>query len=323
MQWPHQQAYEAALSRAGLFALREQSLLCFRSQDASQTLEKLLCSDASALGVHHCGYGLMLNPQGGILQDALVLRTDEQSFCLIIRERDCRKVLQHMKRWLPECTAPTVPQEAVQLFAATGPMAFSLPGLDLAPGELLLQANVGGVRCMACHSNRPGLHGLVLAVDECHAPALVAALDAVGVPLCPPEVLDALLMEAGAPMYGREMDDTINPYEVGLERFVRKARPVYIGRDALVAAGEPRRGLIGLRLSQTGAAHGMNVVKRDKDVGLVTSVGYSPKLGSQAAVALVEKPYRDPGRTLYVEAENGLLEAQVTVLPMAAPQLEL
>lgn len=323
MQWAHQKAYEAALCRAGLFALQEQSVLCFHSQDAFQTLEKLLCSDVSALDVNRCGYGLMLNPQGGILQDALVLHTEENAFCLIIRDRDRRKVLQHMQRWLPECTAPTVPEQVVQLFAVTGPMAFSLPGLDLSPGEMLPQADVGGVRCMACHSDRPGLRGLVLAVDEAHAPALIAALAGLGVPLCAPEVLDTLLMEAGAPLYGREMDDTINPYEVGLERFVRKARAVYIGRDALVAAGEPRRGLIGLKLSQPGAAHGMNVVKRDKDVGLITSVGHSPRLGAHAAVALVEKPYRDPGRKLYAEAESGLIEAQVTPLPMEAAPLEL
>ena len=89
-----------------------------------------------------------------------------------------------------------------------------------------------------------------------------------------------------------------------------------------MAAGEPRRGVIGLEVERYGARHGQNVVHRDKDVGVVTSACYSERLGKHIALALVEKPYQDIGRKLKVECGDELITAHVSALPFKAGEAE-
>ncbi len=309
-------AYETVRSRAGLFAMRHKCLVDLSGADAQKLVETLLCGDVRDLPVGQERFSPMLNLQGGIMDAVLVLHPAEQSYRLIINRICHEKDLRHIRREVEGDVTVSDLDGSQTLLLLLGPESARLLGAEPKEGEVIVETEVCGIRCTTCRMPRFGMDGFFLIAREQDELALIHALGECGVPLCTHTLLDTLMLEAGMPVYGREMDDTLNPFETGLASRVRIERQGFVGREALIAAGEPRRTLIGLVLERFGAEHGMPVVKRDKHVGYVTGARYCPGLGKFAAMALVEKPYREAGRRLCVETADGLIEGVVTALPL-------
>ena len=309
-------AYETVRSRAGLFAMRHKSLVRLSGPDAGGLVENLLCGDVRALPVGQERFSPMLNLQGGIMDAVQVLRTGEDHYWMILNRMCLEKDLRHIRREAEGDVDVRDMNEQTVLMLLLGPAASVFLASEPKEDEVILETYVCGVRCMACRMPRFGMDGYFLLIDAQDEGALICALEGQNVPLCAHDLLDTLMLEAGMPTYGREMDDTLNPLETGLQSRVRLDRTGYVGREALIAAGEPRRTLIGLVLDRFGASTGMPVVHREKHVGYITSARYLPGLQKFAALALVEKPYRDAGRKLRVETPDGLIDGVVTALPL-------
>ena len=314
--------YDVVTKRAGLFAMQHKSMVRFTGADAGALVERLLCGDVRQLPVGQERFSPMLNLQGGIMDAVQVLHPSPERYWLILN-RACReKDLRHIRRQAEGDVNVDDLEGQAALFLLLGPAASGFLGAEPAEGELIVEADVCGVRCMTCRMPRLGVDGFFLVCSAPDEERLIAAVKEQGVPLCAPDVLDVFMLEAGMPSYGREMDDTLNPLETGLKTRVRMDRRGFVGREALVAAGEPRRTLIGLVLSQYGAGYNMPVVHREKYVGYITSARYCPGIEGYAALALVETPYQDAGRKLRVETPDGLIDAVVTRLPLEKKQEE-
>ncbi len=308
--------YDVVKNRAGLFAMQHKSLVRLTGADAGALVERLLCGDVCNLPVGQERFSPMLNYQGGIMDAVQALHPSPERYWLILN-RPCReKDLRHIRREAEGDVEIFDLEGQVALLLLLGPAASGFLSEEPAEGELIVETDVCGVRCMTCRMPRLGVDGFFLVCSAPDEAKLIAALHEQNVPLCAPDVLDVFMLEAGMPAYGREMDDTLNPLETGLKSRVSLNRPGFVGREALVAAGEPRRTLIGLALSQYGAGYNMPLVHRDKYVGYITSARYCPGIGSYAALALVETPYQDVGRRLKVETPNGLIDAVVAKLPL-------
>lgn len=313
-------AYDAVRTAAGLIRWTQRSAVRISGAEACACLEKLTCADVRSLRPGCAAYSPMLNLQGGVMDDLFLYNEGENRYCLLINEQNRQKDLRHMQRWLQGAELEDI-HEQLCLYALLGPAAKNL--LNHPPAQdRFSQQTVSGVPCTVLCTDLLGEAGYILLTEAENAQLLQGGLVQAGAAQCDEELLDLLLLEAGLPVYGREMDDTINPLEAGLSRYVRTVRPQYLGREALVAAGEPRRGLKGLRLEEEGAACGMCVIHRDKDVGVVHSTGYSPRLGCWAAVAMLEKPYQDAGRKLRVELPDRLIGAVVEELPLKEKEAE-
>lgn len=308
--------YEIVKTRAGLFAMQHKSLVRLIGPDAGALVERLLCGDVRRLPVGQERFSPMLNYQGGIMDAVQVLHPSPERYWLIIN-RSCReKDLRHIRREAEGDVEVFDLESDVALLLLLGPAAAGFLGAQPAEGELIVETDVCGVRCMTCRMPRLGVDGFFLICAAAQEEQLIAALNAQNVPLCAPDVLDVFMLEAGMPSYGREMDDTLNPLETGLKSRVNLNRPGFVGREALVAAGEPRRTLIGLTLSRFGAGYNMPLVHRDKYVGYITSARYCQGIEGYAALALIETPYQEVGRKLKVETPDGLIDAVVAKLPL-------
>ncbi len=121
------------------------------------------------------------------------------------------------------------------------------------------------------------------------------------------------------PLYGNELDPTVNPYEAGLGRVVRLDQPDgFVGRDALARIAEvgPARRLVGLTMTGRGIArHGYPVHAGERLTGTVTSGTLSPSLGRAIAMAYVAPGDAEPGTILDVEIRAGRVAAEVVPLP--------
>jgi aminomethyltransferase len=133
---------------------------------------------------------------------------------------------------------------------------------------------------------------------------------------------DIRRIEAGILNYGIDMTLDSNPYEVGLERLVNLDKAAeFIGRDALRKISQQRisRKLVGLEI--TGAKMEMNMTRYPvKSGGFVTSCVYSPRLKKNIGYAMVPAEYSAPGTRLKVQAPGGTRSALVVPMPFIDPK---
>lgn len=308
-------AYEAARKGAALIEMKHKGMIRLAGRDAGRLIGVLLCGDVRSIPVGGERFSPMLNMQGGTMDAVQVLHPEEDVYWLIINEPNRSKIMRHIQRQITGDVQAVDLKDRARLLLLLGPGASAW--LEKAPqeGELAANNRILGVECMACCFSRLGTPGYWVVTSEEKTPAMVEALGQMGVVRGDLNCLNTLMLEAGMPAYGRELDDTVNPLETRLRRHVQLHRPGFVGREALVAAGEPRRVMIGLKLEEGGAEGGMAVVKRDKQVGVVTSAGYCPGVQSYAALALVETPYQDAGSRLSVECGDRLIKGHVAALP--------
>ena len=308
-------AYLAARKGAALIEMKHKGMIRLSGEDAGRLLAVLLCGDVRSMPVGCERLSPMLNMKGGTMDAVQVLHPEENVYWLIINECNRDKIMRHLKRQMAGDVQAVDLKEWAKLLLLIGPEASSYLEKVPTEDELTTQNHILDQGCMVCCFSRLGTLGYWVVCGAQETDQMVGRLLAAGVTPGDIDCLNTLMLEAGMPAYGRELDDTVNPLETRLRRHVQMHRPGFIGREALVAAGEPRRVMIGLRLDEEGAQTGMAVVKRDKQVGTVTSAGYCPGAGTFAALALVETPYQDVGSKLKVECGDRLIQGHVAVLP--------
>jgi aminomethyltransferase len=128
---------------------------------------------------------------------------------------------------------------------------------------------------------------------------------------------DTLRLEAGLRLYGQDMDDKTDPFSCGLSWTVKMPKGDFIGRDALAKLDpqEPPRRFAGLATSAKAIPrHGARTFADGREVGVVTSGGFSFTLGHGIATASVDSSVR-PGVPLTIEVRGTQVDSQRVALP--------
>jgi aminomethyltransferase len=178
-----------------------------------------------------------------------------------------------------------------------------------------------GADCLASRTGYTGEDGFELIVPgEKAVSAWEALMDAgrvFGILPCGLGARDTLRFEAAMPLYGHEMDETVNPYAVGLGWAVKLDKGGFVGRDALRRfKADPGRTRIGLTLDGKRIPRQGHAVHRDGEaVGVITSGTFAPTLGKALAMALVRPDAAGLDTTLTVDVRGHDEPALVVKLP--------
>jgi folate-binding protein YgfZ len=129
------------------------------------------------------------------------------------------------------------------------------------------------------------------------------------------EFFDAVRVEHGIPLYGRDITDANLPQEVGRDAAaISFTKGCYLGQETVAridALGHVNRLLCGLRFGEQTPAVGTELSAQDKVVGSVTSAAFSPKLSAPLALGYVRRGHTSPGTIVHSSAG----EAEVVALP--------
>jgi aminomethyltransferase len=311
---------------AGLFDVSHMGRFRFAGDSSADVIQQLVTNDVSSLGHGHAQYNLMLNEQGGVIDDLVVYRGSEGWFVVVNasnREKDLA--------WFRTHAPPDVEVEdrtfELGLIAFQGPRAQELlpwqgTDLDAIPYFGFGHGEVGGIHALISRTGYTGEDGfeLFIASDRI-GDAWDAILDhgkSEGVLPAGLGARDAARLEAALRLWGNDMDESVNPYEAGLGWTVKLAKGDFIGRDALqkVKAEGPRRSLVGLKM-QSGdiARHGAAVSTDGRRIGVITSGTHSFFLGYPIALAMVEARSLQVGDKAAVEVRGREAAAEVVKLP--------
>ena len=313
---------------AGLFDVSHMGQLELSGEGLDAAVEAVLPIDLSTLKLGMQRYSLLLDEDGGILDDLMVSRWPE-SLYVVVNGATKWDDIAHLREHLPdEITLNHLDDRA--LLALQGPEAFA--ALDRhASGEYPLSAltfmrfgrfELGGAEVSISRSGYTGEDGFEISLPAEAATRIADLL--CGDPEVKPIGLgarDSLRLEAGLPLYGHDLGPDTSPVEAGLNFAINKRRRSeggFLGADRLLrelADGAPRK-WVGLTLEGRQAAReGAEVFAGDRKVGVLTSGGFSPSLEAPIATAYVATAQAVPGTALEIEVRGKRLAATVTPLP--------
>ena len=318
---------------AGLFDVSHMGQLQVSGEGWAEALEALLPGDISALKPGRVRYSLLLAENGGILDDLMVTNSGDHGY-LVVNGATKWDDIGHLREHLPdEITLNHLADHA--LLALQGPKAADvLARLGLAsvvadyplPWDFsFMQAGPywwGEVPLGISRSGYTGEDGFEISVPAEHVAALADALCA------HPEVKpiglgarDSLRLEAGLPLYGHDLTEDTDPVSAGLAFAISKRRRAEGGFPGterilqLLAHGTPAV-RVGLALEgRMAAREGAAVFAGTREVGAVTSGGFSPSLGHPIAMAYVDTACSVPGTRLELDNRGRRLPATVVPLP--------
>ena len=293
----------AVRTSAGLFDISHMGEIFVSGPEAARSLDYALVGNISALPVGKARYTMIVNAEGGVLDDLIVYRLAAETYLVVANASNVAVVREALLDRAKEFDAVLDDRsESYALIAVQGPKAQDLlVQLTDAPlPELkyyaILEDSVAGIHALIGRTGYTGEDGFELFVDAGDAVALWRALREAGGDVLKPAGLsarDTLRLEAGMPLYGNELSDEISPFDAGLGRVIKFDKPGdFVGRTALEARGQiaPGRTLVGLvARGRRAPRHGYSVVSADgTPVGTVTSGAPSPTLGKPIAMAYVD-----------------------------------
>ena len=213
---------------AGLFDVSHMGQLRLQGAGAAAAFETLMPVDVADLPVGKQRYGLLLNDNGGILDDLMFFNRGNDFFVIVNGACKVADIAHIQQKIGALCEVIPVPEMA--LLALQGPQAVTALS-RLAPGvEKLVfmtggRFDVAGCDCFLTRSGYTGEDGFEISVHALQAEALARAL------LAQPEVKPAglgarnsLRLEAGLCLYGNDIDITTTPIEGNLNWAIQKVR---------------------------------------------------------------------------------------------------
>ena len=296
----------------------------------STIFEPLVCGDIAGLQPGEMRYTLLLNEDGGILDDLIVTRPageDEQGALFIVVNAGCKEadfdlISQKCKG------AELVREDDKALIALQGPLARIIVAeiaLELSnlPFMNSRMVDIGGVQCRVSCSGYTGEDGFEILIPTDRAVEIAQHF------LAHPDVApiglgarDSLRLEAGLCLYGHDMDIGKTPVEASLTWAIsknRRERADFPGADRILAqiADGADQVRIGLKLlDKAPAREGAAIaLKSGDEVGVITSGGHGHSYGAPVAMGYVPRELRTPGTELDVIVRNKPRAAVVTRMP--------
>ncbi len=323
----------AVRQRAGLFDVSHLGRLEVEGKGAASLLEKLLPLEALVLPPDRCAYSLMCNEAGGILDDLILLRLEQERFLLIVNaaqtRADTRWICYH--RGTASIQLEDKTREGFAL-ALQGPAAQQvlqrLCDSDLTKLRRMrwTRASVGGCSALISRTGYTGEDGFEIIGPSADAGKIwntvLATGKADGVLPCGLAARDLCRLEAGNRLMGQDLDSSTSPLEAGLTWALEAANEQFVGRDALLYE-EKRRTEVGGRhwvaFTLEGNVlprHAQTIYQGDREVGEVTSGNFSFVLGRPIGAGYIEGEELAAGTEIEVEIHGRRHPARVASLPL-------
>lgn len=312
--------HKAVRTGAGMFDVSHMARLSFAGADALSLIDEVFTNSAAGMKDFQVRYGLVCNEAGGILDDILVYRWP-YGWAMVVNASNRLKIVDWLNarkgtrqveisdQTLDTCMIAVQGPKAVEL--CEGMFFDKIGDLKYYYAKPTRYKDVG---CVVSRTGYTGDDGFEFMVGKNQAVQLADELLAKGIVPCGLGARDTLRLEAAMPLYGHELNETIDPLSAGLGWAVKFEKPSFIGKDALLSkkadTSKPVR--MGLELQGKRAAReGSPVHIGGQPVSTVTSGSFVPTLDKSIAMAMLP-----PGTTsCEVDIRGTLTPATVVPLP--------
>ncbi|WP_313560454.1 glycine cleavage system aminomethyltransferase GcvT [Diaphorobacter nitroreducens] len=318
---------------AGLFDVSHMGQLKLVGPDAAAAFETLMPVDVLDLPVGKQRYGLLLNDEGGIIDDLMFFRMAQDELFVIVNGACKVGDIAHIQARIGQrCQVIPMPDQA--LLALQGPQAAAVlarlaPGVDKLVFMTGGHFDIAGAQCFVTRSGYTGEDGFEISVPAAQAEALARTL------LAQPEVKpiglgarNSLRLEAGLCLYGNDIDTTTTPPEAGLNWAIQKVRRTggaraggFPGADKVLAQIDSpatltrkRVGLVALERVPV-REHTELQNESGERIGEVTSGLLAPTADKPIALAYVMPAHAAPGTRVNAMVRGKAVPMEVAATP--------
>ncbi len=327
---------------AGLFDISHMGQLRLSGPDAAAAFETLMPVDVIDLPAGKQRYGLLLDDQGGILDDLMFFNEGNGSLFVIVNGACKVADIAHIQQKIGQrCQVQPLPEQA--LLALQGPQAAATlarlaPGIERFVFMTGGAVQIGGIAAFVTRSGYTGEDGFEISVAAKDAEALARLL------LAQPEVKpiglgarNSLRLEAGLCLYGSDIDTSTTPVEASLNWAIQKVRRTggaraggFPGAEKILAQLTAATGAAGhldhdtLKRSRVGLVALERIPVRDgtplqsfegQDIGQVTSGLLGPTADRPVAMGYVATAFAEPGTRVQAIVRGKPVPMEVSTLP--------
>lgn len=307
--------HKAVRERAGMFDVSHMGEFVVSGPDAEKFVNYVFSNNVKDMPEGNILYGMMLNDNGGVVDDLLVYRLwNGKGFLMVVNaaniDKDFKWVVSHMEGFDVKVENQS---ENWSEIALQGPDAektmLEVLGLDMAGLQFYTYRDERwkGKELIVSRTGYTGEDGFeIYAGHDAICLIWQTFLDA-GVTPCGLGCRDTLRFEAGLPLYGHELTDEITPLEAGLGMFVKLDKEKFVGKDSILRQKEEgvARKIVGIELMDKSIPRaGYPVVSADRQVGYVTTGYRSISLDKSICMAMVPKELSAIGTELAVQVRS-------------------
>ncbi|MDR0270234.1 glycine cleavage system aminomethyltransferase GcvT [Paenibacillus sp.] len=322
--------HEAVREAAGLFDVSHMGEFMVSGPQAESFIQYVTVNDVTTLAPGQAQYSAMCYPDGGVVDDLLVYKLEEQSYMLVVNASNIDKDWEWLQQHLTDGVQMTNKSDEMALLALQGPKAEDIlaPLIEtdltkLGAFHFLQNINLFGTVVLLSRSGYTGEDGFEIYLPAADAPAVWKGLlehgDAHGLLPAGLGARDTLRFEAKLPLYGQELSQDISPLEGGIGFFVKlNQTDDFIGKEALQqqkSSGVPRK-LVGIEMIDRGIPRShYPVFVGDTQIGEITTGTQSPTLKRNLGLALIDSSHAAIGTQVEVEIRGKRLKAEVVSVP--------
>ena len=319
--------HRAVREAVGIFDVSHMGEFEVSGPDRNAFVQRVTCNDVGALKPGQAQYSAILTDRGTFVDDCLVYRFDDR-LMLVVNAANRAADWEHIveRKGGANVRLKDVSDDVV-LLAIQGPKAEALLapltslGVGMIPYYHFAEGKVAGAEVFVSRTGYTGEDGFEIYCRAADAEQLWHALAGSGrAEPCGLGARDTLRLEAGLPLYGNDIDDTVTPYEAGLSFIVKldKGAP-FTGEAALKKQkleGVTRR-LVGFTVLEPKVVgrHGMDVYVDGKKVDIVRSGTVTPTVNEAIGTTYVPKAQAQPGAKFEIDVRGTRVPAEVVKLP--------
>ena len=316
--------HNAVRQKAGMFDVSHMGEIFVSGPDAEKFVNHVFSNNISGIPDGKILYGMMLYPNGAVVDDLLVYKEFEPDrYLLVVNASNIAKDHEWLCAQKDGFDVEVVnASDSWGEIALQGPEAekFAVESLGLAPAADLgfytyYEAEWKGARMIVSRTGYTGEDGFEIYCTHEAVNEVWDILLAAGVVPCGLGCRDTLRFEAGLPLYGHELSDQITPLEAGLGMFAKIKEKDFIGRDALAAQKEAglTRKIVGIELQDKAIPRAGYPVEADGvQVGEVTTGYRSISTDRSVCVAMVDKAYTELGTHVEIRIRKKVFPGIVT-----------
>ena len=314
----------------GVFDVSHMGEFIIEGPHALDLIQKVSSNDASKLKIGQAQYTCFPNDQGGVVDDFLVYKLEEERYMLVVNASNIAKDWEWIQKHNTENAKLENISDQTSLFAIQGPKSIealqsltSVPLKDIPFYHFKIGTFAGIENVIISATGYTGEQGFELYVKNEDAQKvwdqIFKACEPLGIKPIGLGARDTLRLEMGYCLYGHELNDTTSPLEAGLG-WITKFTKAFINHENLKKQKEEglQKKLIGFKLLERGIPRADYPIlnAEGKEIGIVTSGSQSPSLGIGIGLGFVDIAYAKAGTEIKIQIRKKSVAAKVEKLPL-------
>ena len=313
----------------GVFDVSHMGEFLITGPRSLELIQKVTSNDASRLVDGQAQYSCFPNDQGGIVDDLILYRLNEEKWLLVVNASNIEKDWNWIESHNTMSAEMRNLSEDYSLLAIQGPKAVeamqSLTSIDISEIKFYTfkVADFAGIEhVIISATGYTGSGGFEIycknnEVEQVWNKIMEAGND-FGIEPIGLAARDTLRLEMGYCLYGNDIDDTTSPIEAGLG-WITKFNKDFINSDNLLKEKEqgPKRRLVGFELLERGIPRkGYDILDSDgNNIGVVTSGTMSPSLEKGIGMGYVLADQKGLGNKIFISIRKNSVPANIVKLP--------